>query len=236
MSFGVVIVGAGKGERLGMLQPKCLVRVDDIPLLLVSTWAFERVEQIAEIVLVVPAGYDDEVQSACKESKLERVKAVVSGDDRRQDSVFNGIVALSTDVENVLIHDGARPLLTVEIIERLLEALKDEPAAFAAVPVSDTIHIDREGSAVKGPERINLVAAQTPQGFSRDLLLDAFDRCKQRRLTFTDEVAMVREVIGVNARIVPGEIANIKITGPEDLRLYDSLLKERVRQMKGSLK
>ncbi len=236
MSFGAVIVGAGKGERLGMQRPKCLVRVDDIPLLLMSAWAFDMVEQITEIILVVPAGCEDEVQIASQEFKLERVKSVVSGGDRRQDSVFNGIMALSPSIEYILIHDGARPLLSVETIERLIKVLKNEAAAFAAVPVSDTIHINQEGCAVKGPDRLKLVAAQTPQGFRRDFLVDAVEKSRERGLTFTDEVAMVRDVIGVNARIVPGKMMNIKITDSEDLKLYESLLKERVRQMKGSVK
>ena len=233
MKFGAVVVGAGRGERLGMARPKCMVRIDGVPLLLMSAWSFDRMESVSETVLVVPPDCEAEVQAACEDLGLKRVISVVPGGARRQDSVLNGLKVLSQDVARVLIHDGARPLVSTGLIQRLIEALETEDAVFAGIPVSDTLHVNRGGHAEEGPDRQDLTAAQTPQGFERKILMEALAEAARRGLTFTDDVALVRQVTGVKARIIPGETTNIKITRPEDIRLHEFLLKARVRQMKG---
>ncbi len=233
MKFGVVIVGAGKGERLGRATPKCMVEIDKVPLLLLSVWVFEQSDDIESIVLVVPPGYEEDIDLDIKQLKFKNITSIVTGAKRRQDSVLNGIQALSRDVDRVIIHDGARPLLSTDVMNRFLTALKEEQPVLVGVPVNDTLHKNIEGYAHSAPNRIDLIAAQTPQGFDRSLLLEAFFIGEERQLSVTDEATLVRETMDVSVRIVEGETMNVKITRPEDLELYNIPLKTRVREMRG---
>ncbi|NQT34949.1 2-C-methyl-D-erythritol 4-phosphate cytidylyltransferase [bacterium] len=233
MKFGVVIVGAGKGERLGRATPKCMVKIDKVPLLLLSVWVFEQSNDIESIVLVVPPGYEKDIDLDIKQLRFQNVTSIVPGAERRQDSVLHGIQALSRDIDRVIIHDGARPLLSTDVLNRFLTALKEEQSVFVGIPVTDTLHKNIEGYAQSAPNRIDLIAAQTPQGFDRSLLLEAFFAGEERQLTVTDEATLVRETMDVSVRIVEGEIMNVKITRPEDLELYNLPLKTRVREMRG---
>lgn len=233
MKFGVVIVGAGKGERLGRVTPKCMVKIDKVPLLLLSVWVFEQSDDIESIVLVVPPGYEQDIDLDVKQLRFQNVTSIIQGAERRQDSVLNGIQSLSRDIDRVIIHDGARPLLSLEVVNRFITALKEEQPVFVGVPINDTLHTNIEGYAHNAPDRIDLVVAQTPQGFDRSLLLEAFFIGEERQLTVTDEATLVRETMDVLARIVEGETMNVKITRPEDLELYNMPLKMRVREMRG---
>jgi len=233
MKFGAVIVGAGKGKRLGKQTPKCLVRINNVPLLLIAALPFDRTDLVESIVLVVPSGSKEEIRLSVEELRLKSKITIVPGGERRQDSVLNGIKALSDDIDRVIIHDGARVLLSMRALERFINVLEQESAVLMAVPVSDTLHRDSDDYAFSGPDRTSLIAAQTPQGFERALLLEAFNIALERSLSFTDEVTMVRELLNVNARIVEGEASNIKITRPDDLIFYDQALRPRVKLLKG---
>lgn len=233
MRFSTIIVGAGRGERLGVETPKCLLRIGGVPLMLLSVYPFERVREAGEVILVVPRGFESDVQSAVDDFGLESIKAVVPGGERRQDSVLAGVKALSEDVERVIIHDGARPLLSIEVVERFIDTLREERAAVVGLPVTDTLHTAKGIHAYTGPSRSDLIAAQTPQGFEKSLIVDALTKAEEQGLDVTDEVTLVRETMGVNAGIVLGEIANVKITRPDDLTFYKSMLRARVRQLKG---
>ena len=233
MRFGVIIVGAGKGERLGTGVPKCLVRIENVPLMLIAAWPFERVGKIEEISLIVPTGSEDSIRIAAENLGIHRITTIVPGGERRHDSVLNGINSMPQNIDRIVIHDGARPLLSVKALERFLDVLEEERAVMIGVPVHDTLHVDNAGQAAEGPDRANLIAAQTPQGFDSTLLRNAFAAGEEREISFTDEVTLVRETMGVSARIVMGDAANIKITGSDDLRFYDLALKARARQMRG---
>ncbi len=234
MRFGVVIVGAGKGERLGRGTPKCMVKIDQVPLLLMSAWAFEKSVDVETIVLVVPPGFERDIDLDIKQLRFQNVISIVAGAERRQDSVLNGIQTLPRDVDRVIIHDGARPLLSLGLINRFIEVLKKEQPVFVGIPVNDTIHKNIKGYAHNAPDRIDLIAAQTPQGFDRSLLLEAFFVGEEQQLTVTDEATLVRETMDVSARIVGGETINAKITRPEDLELYNMPLKMIAREMRGN--
>jgi len=229
MKFSTIIVGAGRGERLGKDIPKCLYPIRGIPLMLLSVLPFEQVEEAGEIILVVPDSFVDDVKSAVAKYGLTRVKSIVPGGAHRQDSVLKGLEAVQGDVGRILIHDGARPLLSVELVKRMIESLKDERAAVAALNVTDTMHTARGLHAYAGPDRRGLVAAQTPQGFDRKLILEAFERAIEQSFKFTDEVMLIREMVGVYAAIVLGEAANVKITRPGDLDFYGAMLDEKAK-------
>ena len=231
MVIGAVIVGAGQGQRLGAEAPKCLVRIDGISLLLMAAWPFQKARALEEVVLVVPPGTEDEVRQAVSRTGFTAVRSVVAGGDRRQDSVLAGVKALSSEIDRVLIHDGARPLLSVGLVERLIEALRSAPAVTAALPVADTLHHNVDGYAAPGPERMDLIVAQTPQGFERKLLMEAFQNAEKGCLTTTDEATLVRETMGIQARLIPGEVGNIKITQPGDLTFYNQQLRARAKEI-----
>lgn len=233
MSIGAVIVGAGKGVRLGGDVPKCLLRINGIPLMIMSAWAFEQADCIDSMVLVVPYGYENSVWKEVKSAYFKKVVAIVPGGARRQDSVNNGISALPDGVYRLLIHDGARALISVDVIQRVAQALMSESAATAALPIHSTIHRSSEGCASESVDRTDLWAAQTPQGFRRDLLNSAFGAAERNHITVTDEVTLVREAVNVCAKLIIGDPLNIKITDRNDLTAYDYFLHRRAKQIKG---
>lgn len=232
MKFGAIIVGAGRGERLGSDIPKCLIRIDGIPLIILTAMPFERIEDLEAIILVVPSGAVEEIEVAVLSAGLSKITAVVPGGVRRQDSVKAGLDALSSGIDKVLVHDGARPLTSVNLVKDVIEMLRTEPAVIVAIPASDTLHRNDDGYAVQGQDRTGLWAAQTPQGFDRAVLNEAFRKAEEAQFSVTDEATMVREMSGIRARIVSGSTGNIKITRPEDLRFYQLQLQARVKQMK----
>ena len=234
MKFGAVVVGGGKGERLGSEIPKCLVKVGNLPLIALASWAFNQVEAIESIVLVVPPGYESKIKSTVKELDLKKVTDVVEGGTERPDSVLAGLNAMPADVDHVLIHDGARPLVSVELISKTIEALAGKHAVTVATPVTDTLHQLEDNHTARGPDRDSLVAVQTPQGFNRMMLNRAFSIARTRKLVTTDEVTLVRDVMGIHSEIVPGESENVKITHPKDLETFAAQLKKRVQKMEKS--
>jgi len=229
MKFSTVIVGAGRGERLGKDIPKCLYPIRGIPLMLLSVLPFNLVEETGDIILVVPENFLEDIKSTVAKYRLTRISSIVPGGAQRQDSVLKGLEAVQSDVDRVLIHDGARPLLSDVLVKRMVDSLKDELAAVAALNVTDTMHTARGLHAYAGPDRRGLVAAQTPQGFDRTVILEAFERAIDQSFKFTDEVMLVREMVNVYAAIVLGETANVKITRPDDLEFYSTMLDEKAK-------
>ncbi|MDO8527388.1 MAG: 2-C-methyl-D-erythritol 4-phosphate cytidylyltransferase, partial [Deltaproteobacteria bacterium] len=157
MKFGAVIVGGGQGSRLKADVPKAFVPVGSKPLFWYSLEAFLSHPDISEIVLVLPKERPDvSIPNRCK---------IITGGSSRQDSVFNGLNALSPDCDAVLVHDAARPFITRDIIDRLVAKLKEGKGCIAAWPVSDTVKLTEGEHIVKTIDRTHLWAAQTPQAF-----------------------------------------------------------------------
>lgn len=231
MKIGAVIVAAGKGERLGLNIPKCLVKIHDVPIVVMSAYAFSQSVDIESIVIVAPPAHLSEVRSEMSRFNIAKIHAVVPGGELRQDSVEAGVRALPADVDRVLVHDGARCLVSEAIIGRVAAALRHHEAVLTAIPETDTIHEINTGKAVGGVDRSKFVRAQTPQGFSRELLLQAFHKIVNKDYNITDEVTLIREIVGVNAYIINGEVLNVKITQPEDLKIYDLHLRNKADQI-----
>jgi len=234
MNVGAVIVAAGRGERLGRGIPKGLVEIDGVPLLMLATRAFQEAGSILNIVLVIPPGFEEIVLELTKFYGFTKVSSVVAGGEERQDSVTLGLAALDSSIDCVLIHDGARPFVTALLIDQVAAALRTHKAAFAALPVADTLHVNKGGIALDGPDRSSLVAAQTPQGFHIPLLKDALKVVSTTGEKHTDEVSLLRKTMHVNAAIIPGDTGNVKITRSQDLEFYHSHLIQIVEQVKGS--
>ncbi len=152
---------------------------------------------------------------------------LIEGGTTRQESVYNGLQALPSEAERVLIHDGARCLATSDLFDRCADALNDHQGLIAAIPVKDTIKVVGPNQIIEStPDRAQLWAAQTPQGFAVSLLKQCHEQGKQQGWVVTDDAALF-EKCNVPVHIVPGEETNLKITTPEDLAIATLILQER---------
>jgi 2-C-methyl-D-erythritol 4-phosphate cytidylyltransferase/2-C-methyl-D-erythritol 2,4-cyclodiphosphate synthase len=214
MSVGVIIVAAGRGDRLGTGVPKQFVVLGGRSMLGRSVDAFDRHEAIAEIVVVLPA---DRVRDALAiVGATSRPLSAVAGGASRHESVRAGFLALSPGVEVVLVHDAARPFVSAGLIDRVVAAAR-EGAVVPAVPARDTIkRASADGAFVESTvDRQGIWLAQTPQGFPRAVLADAIARTPAGSPS-TDEAVLV-EALGGTVRIVMGDEDNVKVTTPADL-------------------
>jgi 2-C-methyl-D-erythritol 4-phosphate cytidylyltransferase len=219
VTFGIVVAAAGRGTRMGQGGPKAFLRLAGVPLVVHALRPFLRFPGVARIAVVIPdpaavaglPGFDD-----------PRVVAVRGGEER-QDSVASGIEALG-DVDLILVHDAARPLVEAETIRAVAEAAAVHGAAVPIVPLPDTVkELDGQGFVLRTLEREGLGLAQTPQGFRADLLRRAHARAAADRFYGTDEASLV-ERLGEKVAAVPGSARNFKITVASDLSRAEDLL------------
>lgn len=209
---GVVIAAAGEGRRLGSKRPKALVPLAGLPLFLHSVRTFAALRFVREIVVVLPGPWIDRITREFGRELL-RVTALVAGGARRQDSVRAGLEFVTTPI--VLIHDAARPLVTAAAVRAVATAAARHGAAVLSAPAVDTIKIaDARGRVRSTPDRSRVWHAQTPQGFRREILLQAYRA--SGRAAATDDAQLV-ERAGGRVVIVPSEAPNFKVTTPEDL-------------------
>lgn len=225
-SLWAVLLAAGAGTRLG--ARKQFLEYEAAPLFAASLRTLAQRPDLAGIALVLP---DDEAGFREGEALLRAIIAQkplgvpvnpVRGGPRRQDSVGAGLAALPKEASHVLIHDAARPFLSPALVARIVDALKSGAAGVVpSVPVVDTIKSVRDGLVLATPDRSGLVAVQTPQGFVLPALEKARRFCAERGLAVTDDASMLEALGDPNVRVltVPGDIANVKITRPEDLAL-----------------
>ena len=214
MSVGVIIVAAGRSERMGARVPKPLLDLGGKTLLQRSVEAFDRHPGVSELVVVLPAALVDDGPALV--GPTSRACRFVAGGARRQDSVRHGMDALSPAADPILVHDAGRPFADRETIDRVIAATLEAGAAVPAVAARDTVKrvdLDRRFVAATLP-RGEIVLAQTPQGFSRRVLQDAIAAGGQ--VDATDD-AMLAEHAGHAVRVVAGDERNVKITTPEDL-------------------
>ena len=227
MSAVAILIAAGRGERMGADRPKAFLDLGGQPLLLRAARAFDDAPSVQLVVAVVPEGEVETTRELL--SSLTTSVAVVSGGRRRQDSVLEGLKQVPDGFEGpVLVHDAARPLVDVRLIEDVTRAAEEAGAALPVLPVVDTIKRLREGRVVETLDREELGAAQTPQGFRFDLLVSAYEAAFRDQVTVTDEATAV-ERLGAPVQVVPGSPLNRKITTPEDLAWAESLLAGAVR-------
>lgn len=225
MIAGGVIVAAGRGERFGQTS-KVLALVAGRPILAWSLDAFERSTVIRDVVIVAGAHTIDEIRVLVAAGWWSKVTAIVEGGDSRSESVYRGVASLAVEIDVAVIHDAARPLLTIDDIERSAAAAFDCGAAIIASPVTDTLkRIDADCDVVETIDRSAIWSAQTPQAFQRDVLLDACASATHAGIT--DE-AMLFEHLGKRVHIVEGSRENLKVTVPEDLAMADFLMRRRL--------
>ncbi len=224
MNYGI-IVAAGKSERMGSEVDKAFFNLGTKPVLCYALHAYERCPDIDGVILVVRKDRLEAARNLAHMFGCSKVKKVVAGGPRRQDSVLNGLAVLSGDVAIVSVHDGARVCVTPHIISQTVQSAKRYGSGVAGVKITDTVKaVTKRLIITKTVDRASLWAVQTPQSFQFPLLKKAFEYVCKKRLTITDEASAL-EAISEEVRIVPASLSNIKITTPDDLVLAAALLR-----------
>lgn len=221
-----VVVAAGRGSRMHSETQKQFLKLGDYPVLYYSLKCLEESDLVQSVVLVV----SQDMLAYCREEiagrhGFRKIAAFVPGGKERYDSVYAGLCACP-DCDFVMIHDGARPFLTQEILKNSLEAVKQTGAAVTAVPVKDTIKLSDDNGLVKEtPDRSRLWIVQTPQTFRYDLIRSAYDSFREKEKTgVTDDAMVVEQETGAKVMLSQGSYENIKITTPEDLYIAEAFL------------
>lgn len=222
---GCVIVAAGRGERFGDAG-KILANVCGRPVLAWVLDAMQAAGSVRDVVVVHGDHTKAAIQSLLSSGAWTKVTALVPGGDQRQLSMANGVRAVAEDLEVVLVHDAARPLITPALIDMCAERARQTGAAILATPMSDTVKRVEDGVVVATLDRSTLWAAQTPQGFVKERMLELCEAAISGDIEFTDEASLA-EALGWTVSVVPGDRLNIKITHPEDLDVVDALLLQR---------
>lgn len=229
-----IIVAAGSGKRMQSDVRKQYMLLGDKPVLFYSLDTFSKCGIIDEIILVV----SNEDISYCKREiidkyKIGKVKCVVAGGAERYLSVRSGLSAVSDDIALVMVHDGARPFISKEVICKAFEKLCTCSACVVGVPAKDTIkQTDRDGKVIATPERASLWIVQTPQCFKKALLRQAYEALDNADASpgLTDDAMLVESYTAEKVFMVEGEYTNIKITTPEDMLVAESLCSRAAEQ------
>ena len=219
---GVVIVAAGSASRMGGID-KVMAPLGGEPMIVRTVRAFQNCYAIASIVIVTREDLIRPISGLCRD--MGKVAAVVAGGKTRQESVHLGLNALPKGTKLAAVHDGARPLISWQVIDRVVRAANTYGAAAPAVPVKDTIKVVAGGLVKETPDRSTLMAVQTPQVFDFDLLRGALRKAEEDGATVTDDCSAV-ERTGMKIKIVEGDERNLKVTTPMDLKIAELLLEE----------
>ena len=222
-SCAAVIVAAGASTRMGGVD-KVLAELGGLPVLSRTLRVFDDHDMIDTIIVVAREDQMQKISRVC--SPYHKVRIVVPGGASRQESVMNGLRAVPEGTELAAVHDGARPLVTPEVITKTILKAAKFGAAAPAIAVKDTIKVSKNGGVDETPDRKTLFAVQTPQVFDLSLLLGALQNAKQKKLALTDDCSAV-EALGMTVMLTEGSEENIKITTPLDLDIAALILKRR---------
>lgn len=225
-AVGAIIVAAGKGNRMGLGYNKVLAPLCGKPVIEWTIQSFVHSNLIDQLILVISPEDEKAMAQICM-PYIDKISLVmVLGGAERQDSVVNGMNALKDNIEVVLVHDGARPFIDRDIIERSIEHAYKHGAACAGVPVKDTIKIVNEGNIISStPDRRFLWSAQTPQAFKKDFIVRAYNKAFQEGIRSTDDAA-IAESAGFKVVMFQGSYRNIKLTSAEDMLLAEQIIKK----------
>lgn len=221
-SCGAVIVAAGSASRMGGID-KVMANLGGEPMILRTVRAFQNCDAIISIVIVTREDLIRPISGLCRD--MGKVVAVVAGGSSRQESVHLGLNALPKGMKLAAVHDGARPLISWQVIDRVVRAANTYGAAAPAIPVKDTIKVVSGGLVKETPDRSTLMAVQTPQVFDFDLLRGALKKAEEDGAAVTDDCSAV-ERTGMKIKIVEGDERNLKVTTPMDLKIAELLLEE----------
>lgn len=222
-----IVLAAGQGKRMNSKIQKQFLEIQGYPVLYYSLHCFQESPLIRDIILVT----GESVLSYCKSEIVNRygftkVKKIIPGGKERYDSVYAGLLACK-DCDYVFIHDGARPFITEEILERGFEGVQETGACVIGMPSKDTVKLaDADGFVRETPDRSSVWIIQTPQIFSYSLIREAHESIRQKNMTMiTDDAMVIEQETGTKIRLAEGSYQNIKITTPEDLAVAEAFVR-----------
>ncbi|KNZ68463.1 2-C-methyl-D-erythritol 4-phosphate cytidylyltransferase [Thermincola ferriacetica] len=225
-----IIPAAGQGKRMNASVNKQFLSLQGMPVIVHTLRVFDECAAVDEIILVAAAGEEHLYRKLITEYEIRKLTGIVTGGRERQDSVYNGVLSIRGDCEIVIIHDGARPLITQDLILKTIAAAQETGAAVVCVPVKDTIKVVGENQRVKKTlDRQLLWQAQTPQAFRYGIFIEAIESARADRFMGTDDTSLV-ERLGGDVKVVLGSYENLKITTPEDLILAEAIMARRNKQ------
>lgn len=226
--IAAVIPAAGQGKRMGLPYNKQFAKVGEMPVVLRTIFVF-LTSGVVDFVIVICAKGEEEYYTKSELNKfgINGEIVVVTGGRERQDSVYKGLMAVPDECNYIMVHDGARPLVTREVIQDAAEQVKMHKAVVTGVPVKDTVKMtDADEMVCETLPRERLWQIQTPQSFEKRLLLEAYEKAFNDNFYGTDDASLV-ERLGVPVKIVYGSYENFKITTPEDLVIAEAVLERR---------
>lgn len=216
------------GKGLGAVKNKNFLELMGEPVLIRTLKTFSKCERVKFLVVIVGADEIETVEKLLKSTAGLKPYTVTAGGSERQYSIANGLKLVPEESEIVLVHDAARPLISLQTIENVINAAEEFGGAIAAVHEKNTIKIiDDEGFVRITPRRVHLASIQTPQGFKKKILFDAYAKAEEDNFLGTDDASLV-ERIGQPVKVVWGEYENIKITTPEDIKIAETFLKGKI--------
>jgi len=225
MFTSVIIPAAGAGERMGAAVSKQFILLLGKPIIIHTLERFQMCGAVNEIIIAVQPTTRQQVEFLVGEFNLSKAAKIVEGGKRRQDSVSNALSRIDPRTEIVIVHDAVRPFIQQKVILESIEKAKVHSAAVVAVRVKDTVKVGNdEGRFERTLDRSVLWSAQTPQTFTRQLLLDAYEKAGREHVEATDDASLI-ERLGIRPAIVEGSFDNIKITTPDDLDFANVLVK-----------
>ena len=216
-----VVVAAGSSTRMGM--DKLMLPLDETPVIVYTLRAVQAAPSVGEIILVTREDLIVPMSQLCQDYAISKVTKVVRGGASRTQSVRLRTLEVSGDAQVIAIHDGARPFVSAEVIERVVAQAMETGAAAPALPVKDTIKVAHDGVVESTPDRACLFAVQTPQVFESSLIKAALQKALDDGLELTDDCAAV-ERLGMKVALTRGDERNIKLTTPEDLAVAQAIL------------
>jgi 2-C-methyl-D-erythritol 4-phosphate cytidylyltransferase len=225
--LSAILVAAGSSQRMGF--DKLFATIAGEPVITHAIRAFDQAISVSEIIVVAREDRHDQIQKINRDAGFKKLRSIVAGGERRQDSVRAGLDRVGRGAKFVAVHDAARPLTTPEQIERAFEQCRVHGAAALAQPVNDTLkRADADLFVTGSVDRHQLYAMQTPQIFDRDLIDDAYRAVYTQGIWITDEVSAV-ERLGHKIALVLDDDFNFKITYPPDLSVAESILHDKAK-------
>lgn len=219
-SVTAIIVAAGEGKRFGAAKQFALLKGKTV--LDRCLEKFQGQRAVDSIILVLGPGRSGEEY----QNRYGKIASIARGGEKRQDSVFAGLSCVEAQETGiVLVHDGVRPLVGKDLIERIIDAARKKGAVVPVIPVEDTIKNVEAHKVIQTENRKTLFRSQTPQGFSYPLLMEAFDHARRDSFLGTDEAALV-EKMGRDVFVIPGDRRNIKITTRDDMKIAEALIED----------
>lgn len=220
-----VIVAAGNSQRMG--KDKILMPLNGKPVIAYTLEAFQKSENIDEIVVVTKLDNLAAIADVCNEYGISKTSKVVCGGKTRAESSLAGVLAVSEEASHIAVHDGARPFVSAEVIERCVTAAESCSAVAPAVSAIDTVRLlNKKGAVTSTPDRDLVALIQTPQVFTANVITTALKKAVEKKLAITDDCSAV-EAMGVKVSVVSGDPDNIKLTTARDIYIAERIIEER---------